>query len=256
MGDDKNHPLTKALPKQLQKHPLFLDPDPDFKSSHGLDISQEKRIQLKAIFAIANYDMSGVIGRKQFTDLMTMLGIEPSDEELAAMMLEMDSSGDGIVEFDEFVVGMVHNYDDALIAAAALTPIGTMGTKRWARGEILWCLNSNVIVLCKQIPTVLVRFIIHEETHPPNAGLDNRLSSLITAVLTGLAIVTTVLVYFAFILVPLTLAYFITFLLVPLMNVFEKRPMKCGKKEICGLKENAKRYVITTHPTMHHWPRD
>eukprot|EP01052_Picozoa_sp_SAG31_P042404 SAG31_NODE_6721_length_1911_cov_0.943157_1_plen_180_part_10 len=149
---DKDHPFTKGLPKQLQKHPLFDqdDDEVDFKKEYGLELSQEKRIQLKAIFAIANCDMSGVIGRKQFADLMSMLGIEPTEEELEKMMEEMDDSGDGTISFNEFVVGMVHNYDDDLIAAAAMTPIGTMGTKRWARGEILWCLNSNIIVLCEK----------------------------------------------------------------------------------------------------------
>ena len=117
--------------EQLQKHPLFsLETEDDFSAVSG-GVSQEKRIQLKAIFAIANFDMSGVIGKKQFTDLMSMLGIEPTEEELNAMMTDMDTGGDGTIEFGEFVVGMCKNYDDEMIAAAAETPIGTMGTKRW-----------------------------------------------------------------------------------------------------------------------------
>jgi len=207
---DKDHEITRSLPKQLQKHPLFDDEAWEEakieyeKATEGMDVSQEKRIRLKAIFAIANYDMSGVIGRRQFADLMEMLGIQPTDDELNNMMEEMDTDGGGSIGFDEFCVGMCNNYSDELITAAAETPIGTMGTKRWTRGEILWCCNSNIIVLC-------------------------------------MAVCTTILVYFQMILVPLTLAYFITFLLVPLMNVFEQRPLECRGKSCCAPKEHAKR---------------
>jgi hypothetical protein len=37
--------------------------------------------------------------------------------------------------------------------------------------------------------------------------------------------------------VPLTLAYFLTFLLTPLMNVFEQRPLECRGKSCCNPKD-------------------
>jgi len=43
-----------------------------------------------------------------------------------------------------------------------------------------------------------------------------------------------------FMLVPLTLAYFLTFLMAPLMDLLEKRPLGlCGDKELCGGEEGA-----------------
>jgi predicted PurR-regulated permease PerM len=176
----------------------------DFKTKYGLDLSDEQVMQLKKIFAIANLDHSGIIGRRQFSDLMFLLGIEPTHEELDAMLLEMDENGDGQIEFEEFVVAMVNMYDPQLLADAADTPLGGMGTRAWARGEILWCANNNFIVIA-----------------------------------TGVAIAG--LVKFDFILVPLTLAYFMTFLLIPLMNVFEQRPLIAKKKSCCTPKDHPKR---------------
>eukprot|EP01043_Picozoa_sp_COSAG02_P096969 COSAG02_NODE_33214_length_503_cov_1.344059_1_plen_51_part_01 len=39
----------------------------DFKTKYGLDLSDEQVMQLKKIFAIANLDHSGIIGRRQFS---------------------------------------------------------------------------------------------------------------------------------------------------------------------------------------------
>ena len=52
----------------------------DFKTKYGLDLSEEQIVQLKKIFAIANLDHSGIIGRRQFSDLMFLLGIEPTHD--------------------------------------------------------------------------------------------------------------------------------------------------------------------------------
>jgi len=108
----------------------------------------------------------------------------------------MDENGDGQIEFEELAVALLNTYDDELIAEAADTPVGALGTKAWSRGEILWSCNSNIIVAC-------------------------------------CGVVTALLVYFKFILVPLTLAYFTTFLLIPLMNVFEQRPLQMRGKSCC-----------------------
>ena len=192
-------PAKKRM-KALQKHPVFAD-ECDFKTKYGLDISDEMVVQLKTIFAVGNVDESGIIGRRQFTDLMSLIGMDPEEEELEAMLVAMDENGDGQIEFEEFAVAMCNTYDADLISEVADVPVGSMGTRAWARGEILWSCNSNLIVCC-----------------------------------TG--IFTAVLVYFQFILVPLTLAYFMTFLLVPLMNVFEQRPLLVRGKSCCEPKKD------------------
>jgi predicted PurR-regulated permease PerM len=171
---------------------------------YSLDLSDEQVLQLKKIFAIANLDHSGIIGRRQFSDLMYLLGIDPTPDELDVMLVEMDENGDGQIEFEEFVVAMVNMYDPQLLEEASETPLGAAGTKAWMRGEILWCANNNFIVIS-----------------------------------TGVCIVG--LVKFQFILVPLTLAYFMTFLLIPIMNLFEQRPLNFRGKSCCPPKPHPKR---------------
>jgi len=123
-----------------------------------------------------------------------------AQEELDKMMIEMDENGDGEIEFEEFAVAMVHTYDDDMISSAAMVAIGNLGTRMWQRGEIIWSINNNIIII---VASVFISILVH----------------------------------FDFILVPLTLAYFVVFLLNPVMVMFEMRPYK-GK---CTPKTNAKR---------------
>lgn len=194
-GKPKRNFATERKQKIIFQHPVFAQ-EYDFKASHGMDVSEEQMFQLKKIFAIGNVDHSGIIGRRQFKDLMSLLGMDPTQEELDQMLDEMDENGDGQIEFDELATAMLNTYDAELIAEAADTPLGSLGTKAWSRGEILWSCNSNLIVAC-------------------------------------CGVVTALLVFFQFILVPLTLAYFTTFLLIPLMNVFEQRPLQMRGKSCC-----------------------
>lgn len=79
-----------------------------------------------------------------------------------------------------------------------------MGTKMWDRGQIVWSANNNIILIT-------------------------------------VGVFTTIFVYFKFILVPLMLSYFMTYLLAPLMDLFELRPYTFKGKTCCTPKENEKR---------------
>jgi len=198
-AEKKKQKTAERMIRALKKHPV-MEENIDFKGKFGLDLTDQRVLDLKKIFAIADYSGRMSIGRKQFVDLMKMLGIDPTDEELEDMMNEMDTDGDGDIGFEEFAVAIQHTYDDDMITQAAETEIGAMGTRMWDRGEIVWCINSNIIIMV-------------------------------------LGIITVILVHFIFILVPLTLAYFLTFLLTPLMNVFEQRPLECRGKSCCNPKD-------------------
>jgi len=191
----------KKLPAIVGRNPVF---DIDFTDKIAMDIDEVKMFNLKKIFAIANIDHSLKIGKKQFTELMAMLGFEMSPEEIDIAMSEMDEGGDGTIEFEEFAVAMCKCYSDEVISAAAATEIGAMGTKMWDRGQIVWSANNNIILIT-------------------------------------VGVFTTIFVYFKFILVPLMLSYFMTYLLAPLMDLFELRPYTFKGKTCCTPKENEKR---------------
>jgi len=58
--------------------------------------------ELLAAFAVFDEDNSGSISRKEMKKLMKKLGQKLSDEELDAMMEEVDTDNDGQIDFEEF----------------------------------------------------------------------------------------------------------------------------------------------------------
>ena len=85
---------------------------------------------------------------------------------------------------------MVLHLGDQLSVIGGVEP-GAMGTTMWSRGAIIWGANTGLILI--------------------TAGLG-----------------TGALVYFQFILIPVIMSYFFTFLVAPLMDLFEHRPLECG----------------------------
>jgi hypothetical protein len=70
--------------KALMKHPVF-EQEFDFKGQYGLNLTEDRVFELKKIFAIANQNGNGVIGRKQFVDLMQLLRISPTEVRAASL---------------------------------------------------------------------------------------------------------------------------------------------------------------------------
>ena len=86
---------------------------------------------------------------------------------------------------------MVNNIGKEQLDSVASLEMGSMGTRKWERGEIAWAANSGMMVITANL--ILAGFI-----------------------------------YFQFVLVPLITSYFLVFLVAPVMDVFEFRPMSCG----------------------------
>ena len=85
---------------------------------------------------------------------------------------------------------MASTLDAEQLGMASSIKAGAAGTSSWKRGEIVWAANSGIVIVC--------------------AGLG------IWGVM-----------YFEFVLVPLSIAYFLEFLVAPLMNFLEFRPIDC-----------------------------
>jgi len=77
-AEKKKQKTAERMIRALKKHPV-MEEDIDFKGKFGLDLTDQRVLDLKKIFAIADYSGRMSIGRKQFVDLMKMLGIDPTD---------------------------------------------------------------------------------------------------------------------------------------------------------------------------------
>lgn len=162
----------------------------EYQDASQWGLSDEELFKFQEIFAIADPDKLGYLGQIQFKQLLKLLNVEVSTEQLDKMFLEMDENGDNQIQFDEFVAAMASNLDAEQLEMAASVKPGASGTRRWSRGEIVWAANKGIIV-----------------------------------VVTGMSIA--LCIYFNFVLIPLSMAYFLMFLVAPLMNAFEFRPLEC-----------------------------
>ena len=161
-----------------------------------LEIDETEITKFKELFAMVDTAYAGFLGHRQFTDLLKLLGIEVTEEQLKHMFEEMDKDDDGQIEFDEFVPGIVHNVDKEQLYALEHIQLGACGTRAWSRGEILWAANTGMIIV-------------------------------------SIGVFISALIYFQFMLVPLTSAYFFVFLFSPIMNILMFRPIECGPVRCC-----------------------
>jgi calmodulin len=69
-------------------------------------LSDEERAEFKEIFDLVDEDHSGNISIKELKKLMETLRLHPTDQELEAMMKEVDTDGSGEIDFEEFVTVM------------------------------------------------------------------------------------------------------------------------------------------------------
>jgi Ca2+-binding EF-hand superfamily protein len=187
---------TKMMRDRRQKNPaVYNNPVWDREYDLGVTISDEDVDRFKTVYSMADIEHLGFLGRRQFLDLLKMIGqdaVLDSPELIENMFTEMDEDGDGQIEFPEFVRAMVNHIGMDAMEEIAEIELGSKGTRKWSRGEIHWAGNTGLILI--------------------SAGV----------IIAGVE-------HFSFMLVPLMLAYFITFLVSPIMDLLEHRPLKSGK---------------------------
>jgi len=69
-------------------------------------LTPEELAEFKEIFDLVDEDHGGSISRGELRRLMETLRLKPTEEELDAMMKEVDSDGSGDIDFHEFVAVM------------------------------------------------------------------------------------------------------------------------------------------------------
>merc|ERR1719450_443194 len=85
-------------------------------------LTDEELNEFLEIFNLVDLDNGGSISKDELKQLMNTLGLKPSQEELDAMVNEIDSDGNGEIDFDEFVTVMSRkvntSYSPAQVKAA------------------------------------------------------------------------------------------------------------------------------------------
>ena len=71
-----------------------------------LAIPEEKRHEYKEAFDMFDTDKSGDISTKEIHKVMKNMGNELSLDEIKAMMYDLDTSGTGSIDFEEFITFM------------------------------------------------------------------------------------------------------------------------------------------------------
>eukprot|EP00002_Diphylleia_rotans_P010472 TRINITY_DN2095_c0_g1_i1.p1 TRINITY_DN2095_c0_g1~~TRINITY_DN2095_c0_g1_i1.p1 ORF type:complete len:154 (-),score=43.59 TRINITY_DN2095_c0_g1_i1:432-893(-) len=88
-------------------------------------LSEKELREFREIFSLVDVDHSGSISPEELGQLMTTLGLRPSQQELDAMIREIDADGSGDIDFDEFVAVMSRkvnaNYTPEEVKAAFKT---------------------------------------------------------------------------------------------------------------------------------------
>ena len=69
-------------------------------------ITEQEREEFREIFNLVDEDKGGTISRNELKKLMETLRLHPTEEELAAMMKEVDADGSGDIDYEEFVTVM------------------------------------------------------------------------------------------------------------------------------------------------------
>ena len=72
----------------------------------GSGLSTVELAEFREIFDLVDKDKGGSISSAELAELMTTLGINASQEEISAMVAEIDTDGNGDIDFDEFVAVM------------------------------------------------------------------------------------------------------------------------------------------------------
>mmetsp|Transcript_25735 Transcript_25735/g.43138 ORF Transcript_25735/g.43138 Transcript_25735/m.43138 type:complete len:169 (+) Transcript_25735:220-726(+) len=68
-----------------------------------IDLTDQERTEYREVFNLVDSDGSGSIELSEVQQLMSLLGLYPSIHELAAMIKEIDTDGNGEVDFEEFL---------------------------------------------------------------------------------------------------------------------------------------------------------
>jgi len=71
-------------------------------------LTDEELAEFREIFNLVDLDKGGTISKDELKQLMNTLGLKPSQEELNAMVDEIDADGNGEIDFDGALAALQH----------------------------------------------------------------------------------------------------------------------------------------------------
>eukprot|EP01105_Mastigella_eilhardi_P014311 TRINITY_DN3263_c0_g1_i6.p1 TRINITY_DN3263_c0_g1~~TRINITY_DN3263_c0_g1_i6.p1 ORF type:complete len:1939 (-),score=315.55 TRINITY_DN3263_c0_g1_i6:82-5112(-) len=105
-----HHPLRGAIAESSMKEE-YSDEDSDSRSTTVRSLTEEQLAELKEAFSLFDVDGDGTITTKQLGIVMRSLGQNLTDAELGVLTNEIDSDGNGVIDFPEFMRMMLHTPD-------------------------------------------------------------------------------------------------------------------------------------------------
>lgn len=139
----KVEPVQPRKSQAKERNPTGSDPNAQMQSLSSRDDFDSN---LKDIFKRYDDDGSGEVDAGELMEIMQSLGVSATEQEINAMVSEIDSDGSGTIDFDEFKT-MVHKaMEDGsgrgskLAMAMVQHSFAAMGDEvkyKWARGTII-----------------------------------------------------------------------------------------------------------------------
>ena len=165
-------------------------------------LTEEDIEQQKVIFDNYDVDNTGQLAQSETVRMIRAMQLFDTAEEITSVIKRMDEDNSGTIDFDEYIeyIDEKCRDDEEFYKQYQLrsenTKLGYDGTTWRKHANVQWISANGTIIL------------------------------------TTLAILGA-LIYFSFILVPMTMAYFLTFLLGPLQDLLIQRPLVCCNLVIC-----------------------
>ena len=116
----KRNASTNSIDDPHANANVSFDPGNDSSNNGAMNASALQ--ELHEIFSLVDRDGGGTISAEELRELMKTLGLKTTQAELAVMVQEIDTKGDGVIDFEEFVAAM----------ARKVTPSVSKEKLKWA----------------------------------------------------------------------------------------------------------------------------
>ena len=79
-------------------------PEPAMPVVGGMELSEQDLAAFREVFDLVDKDGSGAIDAREVSELMSLIGMKTSPEEVDLLVSEIDADGNGEVDFEEFLL--------------------------------------------------------------------------------------------------------------------------------------------------------